>query len=396
VSRSFRVLRRWPVIAGAVVLVLAGSGAAWAMSRSSGSSGATTQVEAAKITTINETVSTSGTIEPLHEADLDFATSGRVTSVKVAAGDEVTQGQTLATLGRTALVAEVAAARASVESAAAKVSEDSSSSSVQLAADEAALTSARSQLTSAKTALADSHLRATINGTVTSVSLTNGQQVSAGGGGATSSSGTSSSQVVIQSSKTFLVDATVDDTEVKTVQKGQEVAITPDGATTSVTGIVKSVSAVPSSDSSVVSFPIVVRVSGHPSGVYAGASATLVITTKHVAHVLEIPTLAITYSGTTATVEVKSGGKTSKRTITAGTSYGLETQVVSGLSAGEDVVVTVPSFRQFTRNGGGNGGEGNLPGGGTFFGGGEGGPGTGTTFGNGNGGFGNSGGFGNG
>ncbi|HTR70864.1 MAG TPA: efflux RND transporter periplasmic adaptor subunit [Mycobacteriales bacterium] len=391
--RPLHLLRRWPVIAAAVVIVLAGGGAAWAMTRSSGSSNATTQVVAAKYATINQTVSTSGTIEPLHSADLDFATSGRVTSIRVKEGEKVRNGEVLATVGRAALVAQVAAARASVESAAAKVAEDSTGSSTQLAADRAALVSANSQLASAKSALRDASLRATINGTVTSVNLTKGQQVSGtstASNAATSSSTSSESQVVIQSSRTFLVDATVDDTEVSSVKKGQKVTITPDGATTTVNGVVTSVSTVPSSESSVVSFPIVVRVAGHPSGVYAGASATLLITTKHLAHVLEIPTLAVTYSGSTATVKVRSGNSTTTRTITTGSTYGQETQVVSGLKSGEDVVVTVPSFAQFNR---GSGGEGNVPSGGLFggTGGNSGGGGfpTGGGFPDGSGGFGN-------
>jgi hypothetical protein len=124
-----------------------------------------------------------------------------------------------------------------------------------------------------------------------------------------------------------------------------------------------------------VTFPVVVTVSGHPDGVYSGASATLVITTKHVSNVLEIPTLAITYSGSTATVKLRQGGSTTSRTVTTGTSYGLETQVLSGLKSGDKVVVSIPTFPGAR---GGTGGEGN---GNTFtrggFGGGEGGFGSG-------------------
>jgi macrolide-specific efflux system membrane fusion protein len=190
-------------------------------------------------------------------------------------------------------------------------------------------------------------------------------------------------------SKNTIVNASVDDTEVSQVKKGQSVAITPEGATTPVTGVVKSVSSVASSSSGVVSFPVVVTVSGHPSGVYAGASATLVITTKKVSNVLEIPTLAITYSGSTATVKVQQGGSTVTRTVTIGSTYGLESQVLSGVKAGEKVLVSIPTFG---RPGGRTGGEGFGSGG--FTRGGETG-GTGGTGGFGSGGFG-SGGFGGG
>jgi macrolide-specific efflux system membrane fusion protein len=112
-------LRRWPFVVGLVVLLLGAGGAAWGLTRGGGSS-ATTQLVAAKRTTVSQTVSASGTIAPTHEADLDFAVSGRVTSVKVKAGDTVTKGEVLATVGRAALADAVASAEASYSSATAQ------------------------------------------------------------------------------------------------------------------------------------------------------------------------------------------------------------------------------------------------------------------------------------
>jgi macrolide-specific efflux system membrane fusion protein len=385
VANRLRALRRGPIIAALVVVIVAGGGAAWAVSRSSGTSSGSSSLVAAKMATITSTVTASGTIDPAHEADLDFAATGRVKKVFVKAGDEVTKGQRLATVARAALAADKAAAAATVSAAADKVATDGSSGTTQEVADDAALTAARSALRSAKAALAAATLRATIAGTVTSVDLTVGQQVS-GGSSATSSaaaadssSGGSDSQLVLQSSKSFIVDATVDDTEISNVKTGQSVAITPAGAALPVTGTVTSVSSVPTSSSGVVSFPIVIRVSGHPSGVYSGASATLSITTKKSIRALEIPTLAIRYNGSTATVQVNNGGGASTRTITVGTTYGLETQVLSGLSVGDKVVVTIPTFVRGTTGGTGGREGGTGFGGGGFGGGGFGGGGLGST-----------------
>lgn len=372
VSGYLRQLRRWPVVAVVVLVVVGGGGAAWALSRSSGSGNAA-QLVAAKVTTVKQTVSASGTIAPAHEADLDFAVSGRITHVLVKAGDTVKKGQALAKVGTISLVAQRAAAAATVTSDEEKLAADSSGTS-QATADAAALKAATASLHTAKQAVNDATLRATIAGTVTSISLTKGQQVSGSSGGGSGDSSGSSSQVVIQSASTFIVNATVDDTEISEVKKGQTVDVTPDGATFPVTGKVTSVSSVPSSSSGVVSFPIVVRVTGHPSGVYAGASATLSITTKSVANVLEVPTLAITYNGSTASVKVNNGGGAVTKTITVGDTYGLETQVLSGIKAGDKVVVQIPTFRRapvggegggggFTRTFGGEGGTGNF---GTF------------------------------
>jgi macrolide-specific efflux system membrane fusion protein len=430
-----RPLRRWPVVAAAIlILVVAGGGVAWAKTRGSSTPGATTQFVAAKVATVTQTVSASGTIAAATEADLSFGAAGRVTRVLVAAGDKVRHGQPLAKVGRSSLAASYAAARAQRDAAEDTAADDGSESAAQQSADAAAVTAAKTAVTDAKQALADATLRSTIAGTVTSVALTRGEAVAGSSGsssssatsgttgtagttgtsassgrgsagGATSSAATSSaatsttatsssSQVVVQSAGT-IVNASVDDTEVQQVKAGQAVAITPDGATSTVPGVVKSVSSVPSSSAGVVTFPVVVRVSGHPTGVYAGATATLTITTTRVPDVLEIPTLAISYAGSNASVEIQQGGSTLKRPVTIGTAYGLESQVLSGVKAGEKVEVTIPSFGG--RLGGTGGGFGRRGGTGTGSGTGTGGGFTnGGGFGGGGGGFTNGGGFGGG
>jgi RND family efflux transporter MFP subunit len=344
------------VVVGVVVLALLGGGSALAATQpwSSKSTGATTEVVAAKMTTIVQTVSASGTVEPAKQADLDFAVSGRVTHIRVKVGDVVKKGQTLATVGTAALVEQRAAAEATVSADADKVDEDSSGTAQQTA-DEAALVAARSALRSADLDLADAKLKSTFGGTVTAVNLSVGQQVSAGGDGQ-AQSGDSAAQVSLQSTRTFIVDATVDDTEVSEVKKGQAVAVTPEGATEAVAGTVTSVTTVPTSSSGVVSFPLTIALTGHPEDVYAGSSATLAITTSKAVNVLAIPTLAITYSGSTATVKVKTGSGTQSRTITVGQTYGQQTAVKSGLVAGDKVVVTIPTFARIGTTGGGGGG----------------------------------------
>jgi multidrug efflux pump subunit AcrA (membrane-fusion protein) len=395
------------VLVAVIALVLGGGGAAWAKTRGSTATGSTTQFVAAKVATVTQTVAASGTIAAASEADLDFGAAGRVTAVLVATGDPVRKDQPLARIGRASLRADYDAAKAEREAAVDAVSQDSGDSSAERSADAAQVTAATTAVKEARQALAGATLRSTIAGTVTSVDLTRGEQVSSGssssdtssaatttrGAGAstatstTSSTSSTGSQVVVQSAGT-IVNGTVDDTDVQQVKPGQSVAITPDGATAPVSGVVRSVGSVPSSTSGVVAFPIVVRVSGHPSGVYAGAAATMTITTKHVSNVLEIPTLAVTYTGSTASVVVQQGGSTVKRTVTIGTTYGLESQVLSGVTAGEKVRVTIPSFGART----------GRPGGGTGFGSGTGtgtgGTGTGTGGVGGGGGFSNGGGFG--
>lgn len=368
-SALVRRLRRGPVIAGVVVLTLAGTGTALGVTRpwhhTSGS--ASTQVVAARMTTIVQTVAASGTIAPAKQADLGFAVTGRVTDVRVKAGDSVRKGDVLAKVGTAALAAQLAAAEATVTADEAKVS-SGSAGSAELAADEAALTAARATLHSAEVALRNAKLRATMAGTVTAVNLAVGQQVNGASNG--TASGGSSAQIAIQSTSSFVANATVDDTQISEIKKGQDVAVTPQGAATPVAGTVTEVGAIPTSSSGVVSFPVKVALTGHPKQVYAGSSATLTITTSKAVSILAIPTLAITYSGSKASVQLKSGSATVTRDITVGQTYGLQTAVKSGLVAGDEVVVTVPTFARPSTNGNGStrggfgGGNGPFGGGG--------------------------------
>ena len=81
-------------------------------------------------------------------------------------------------------------------------------------------------------------------------------------------------------------------------------------------------------------------------------------------NVVLVPTAAIKGSGSSATVQVVTNGKTETRTITIGQQSGVQTEVVSGLNEGENVVYE-QSFRGFPGGGGGfPGGGGGFPGGG--------------------------------
>ncbi len=56
------------------------------------------------------------------------------------------------------------------------------------------------------------------------------------------------------------------------------------------------------------------------------------------ADVIVIPTAALTGSGSSATVEVMADGKTETRTVQVGRQSGSQSEIVSGLSEGENIV----------------------------------------------------------
>jgi macrolide-specific efflux system membrane fusion protein len=396
--RSFWRRYRWPIVGVVVVLIAAAVGLTlWLTSGSSTAPGltVTTVTTTAKTATMEQTVASSGTLEPATQSDENFAVSGTVTAVNVKAGQTVTAGQVLATVDTTALTEDVNAAEAQVNSAEDKLSSDESSGAAASAvdSDEASVTSAESSLSTAQTNLNDASLTSTIAGTVASVDLTTGQQVTgtgtgsgSGGTGATGSTGddsaatgdtgsdatssSSSGQVVVIGTDSYIVNTTVDDTEIGEIAVGDQVDITPSGDTTPVYGTVGSISLIGTESDDVTTFPVVIDVTGNPTGLFAGATAETSIIVKQLPNVVEVPTAAISY-GTNgqATVTEVVNGKHVVTNVTVGAAENGETQITSGVKSGDKVLEREISFKGIGGGAGGILGGGGTTGGAGGFGG---------------------------
>jgi membrane fusion protein, macrolide-specific efflux system len=390
--------RKWMlIIAAAIVLAGAGTGLILWLTAGSSTAGLVVSNEVVKVTTgtIKQTVATSGTLEPATQASLDFAVSGTVATVDVKAGQTVTDGQVLATVGTTDLQDDVDSAQADLDSAQARLSSDKSSdaATTQIDSDEASVTSAESSLTSAQTSLADASLKSTISGTVASVSLTVGQQVTGTGSGSSgsgssspsgstaatsgtatsSSSSSSTAQISVIATGSYIVNTTVDDTEIGEITDGDQATITPTGSTTASYGTVASIALIGTESSDVTTFPVVIDVTGDPKGLYAGSTADVSIIVKELNNVVEVPTAAISYTtGGGATVTQVKAGKHVTTSVTVGQAESGETQITSGVVTGDRVVERVVKFTGVpggTRSGGllggSSGGTTGFPSGGT-------------------------------
>jgi multidrug efflux pump subunit AcrA (membrane-fusion protein) len=128
---------------------------------------------------------------------------------------------------------------------------------------------------------------------------------------------------------------------------------------------VTAVSAVASAASGVASYPVTVSFTDGTGTFNAGATAQADVTVATVDNVVEVPALAVTSSGTNATVTVRTEAGDTTRPVTTGLTSGGMVQITGGLQAGEQVVVAVPA-----RNGriggagfggGGTGGSGSGP-----------------------------------
>jgi multidrug efflux pump subunit AcrA (membrane-fusion protein) len=407
--KSWFTRRRTGIGIIVLVVVAAGIGAGITALFTSNSSSATpaitttTSVQTVATGTITKTVSSSGTVEPAQTADLNFGSSGRVTAVDVTVGQTVTDGQTLATIDNSSLAAALAQAQATLANDQAQLSTDqgNNASSAQIASDQAQIASAEIQVTSAQTSLNNATLTSTIAGTVAAINLTVGQQVSgtgtsssstSTGSGASASTGagssassfgaaasdaasssstsssssSSSAQIEVVSTGSYVVNATVDSSDVSQVKVGDQATLTGTGATAAVYGTVASVGLLATTTSGVSSFPVVIDVTGSPSGLYGGATATVSIITEELQDVIVVPTTAIHYSGDSTTVTLDAKGTKASRAVTIGVASGTDTQVTGGLAVGDKIYVTEISFR-------GALGSGSRTGAGGLFGGGSGG-----------------------
>ena len=397
---------RWPTVGIAALLIAAAVGfPLWLTSGSSTPTGITVTTVTVPVTTgtMQQTIASSGTIEPASQANLNFAVSGTVSGVNVKAGQTVTSGQVLATVGTTALSEEVSAAQAQLTAANDRLAADEAAgaSTSQIDSDQASVTSAQSSLSTAQTNLDDASLTSTIGGTVASVSLTVGQQVTgtgsggnnsgnnangsnganngsggnngSNGSGNTGSTGSSSGEIVVIGTDSYIVNTTVDDTQIGQITDGDQVVITPTtGSATPIYGTVGSISLIGSQSSNVTTFPVVVNVTGNPSGLYAGSSADVSIIIKQLNNVTEVPSGAINYdaNGRATVTEVVNGTDVVKN-VTVGAAENGETQITSGISPGTKVLQKEYTFHAPGGGTGtifgGAGGPRGVGGGGGFF-----------------------------
>jgi hypothetical protein len=127
-------------------------------------------------------------------------------------------------------------------------------------------------------------------------------------------------------------------------------------------------------NSNPVAYPVTIGLAGQPSGLHQGDYAAVTITTGQTSGV-SVPTSAVHYSGSKATVTVYAAGKTRSIRVRVGTKGPVMTRITSGLVIGQQVVLANLNAPMPNNNPSNNfGGPGPIPGG-AFFPVGPGGPG---------------------
>jgi HlyD family secretion protein len=296
---------------------------------------------------------------------------------------------------------EAPSAAASEPSGEAAPSESQSSSpagaTVSVATAEAKLRQARLGVESAHQEVRETALRAPISGTIASVSGSVGETVSgeasaatgasssessgggigglgavgAGSSGSSSESGSSSAFIVLSQLGRLKMEVSFSESDIGKVKVGQPATVSVSSMEgTELAGRVTKVDVLPSegSSSGVVEYPATITLTQSAKGVRAGMSASAEVVVEQVGNALAVTSEAITSGPGGGSVTVLEDGKEAQRSVTTGLKGDETTQVLSGLKAGETVVLP-----EITAAAGGEGapsgvgeGSGGFPGGGSL------------------------------
>jgi macrolide-specific efflux system membrane fusion protein len=91
-------------------------------------------------------------------------------------------------------------------------------------------------------------------------------------------------------------------------------------------------------------------VTGSPTGIYPGDSATASIIVKQIQNAVEVPAAAISYSNGQATVTEVVNGSHTTVDVTTGVTLNGATQITSGLKSGDTIVEQVAKFNAGSGN----------------------------------------------
>jgi trimeric autotransporter adhesin len=235
----------------------------------------------------------------------------------------------------------------------------------QIASDQAAIDTAQANLTEAQQSLNETTLTSPITGTVVSVGINVGDTVSAN---------SSTEIITIIGTKSYEVQATLDSSQIPEVKTGQSATVEVDGVNGTLDGTVSQVGPVQSTSSG-YSYPVIVSLPDSASAIYSGSTANVNISTGEVSNVVALPTSAVQTLGTRSYVLELEKGQLTRKVIKIGMIGNTYTQVLSGLTPGQSVVLVdyseaVPSSNTDTTGGLSNilgGGGGGFPGGGGGF-----------------------------
>ena len=329
--------------------------------------GVTYATAEAKVTDITNSVTATGTIEPVTSVTVGTQVSGIVAHLYVDYNSVVKKGQVIAELDKTNLLSELASAKANLSSAQSNLSyqqahfqrnhtlytkglisaNDYDQARLSYEQAQQQVNTARQNVNKATTNLGYATITSPIDGVVLSKSVEEGQTVAA-------SFNTPELFTIAQDLTNMQVIADIDEADIGEVKEGQRVTFTVDAYPDDVfSGTVKQVRQEATTESNVVTYQVVISAPNANLKLKPGLTANVTIFTREVKNVLAVPAKALKF---TPNEKMLSEGQSVQdipapnkvwtldgdvfqaHKVEIGLTDGITTQIKSGLKAGQRVV----------------------------------------------------------
>lgn len=333
-------------------------------------------------------VTATGTVEPVDQVDVGTQVSGLVQKIYVDYNSAVKKGQLLAELDKTNLNESVANAQAAYNAAQNQLNyqqlnynrqksmyeaqviskADFESAEYQLQNAQASLVQSQAMLRQSKTNLNYAYIYSPIDGVILSKEVEEGQTVAA-------SMSTPTLFSIAKDITKMQVEANVDEADIGNVREGQRVSFTVDAfPDLTFSGRVKQVRLGATTTSNVVTYTVIVDADNPDQKLKPGLTATITIYTKELKDILTVPAQALAFNPDQALLQSyyeslqitdplpplarsegsavwikKTNGALEARPVTTGEKDGVNVEIKSGLSLGEEVATSLSQAEQTGR-----------------------------------------------
>lgn len=263
-----------------------------------------------KTGTVTNVVTATGTIQPVDTVSVGTQVSGVVSKVYVTYNSQVKKGQLLAELDTKTLVADLETAKATLDKAKADLNYqtkyyervktiynkgliaqtefESTANTYEQA--KATLKSAQYAYTKARTSLSYAYIYSPIDGIVESISVNEGQTVAA-------SYSTPKLFTIAKDLTQMQVEANIDEADIGQVKMNQHVTFTVDAfPDLTFDGEVKEIRLKPTVSSNVVTYTVIIKAPNPENKLMPGMTANISIVTEEAKNVLTMPSKAARFS----------------------------------------------------------------------------------------------------
>ena len=331
---------------------------------------ATVDFQTAKVEkgNIQTTITATGTIEPVTSVTVGTQVSGIVSKLYVDYNSEVKKGQVIAELDKTNLTSELNTAKANLNSAQSTLAyeeanhnryktlydkglvsaDEYETARLQYLKAKDQVTTASQNVQKAQTNLGYATITSPIDGVVLSKSVEEGQTVAA-------SFSTPELFSIAQDLTNMRVIADIDEADIGGVKEGQRVSFTVDAFPEDhFEGQVTQVRQQATTESNVVTYEVVISAPNNDLKLKPGLTANVTIFTLEKNDVLTVPAKALRFMPNEALLSegqtiddveapqklwTREGNIFKAHAVETGTSNGITTEIVSGISEGTEVLV---------------------------------------------------------